>query len=213
MRTVGQMLKEKRIAKGLSLQNVEAATKIRLKFLDAMESDEYTKLPSLAYAKGFVKNYSEFLGLKSADMLAFFRRQTKEVPKNSLLPKGMSDSLKQSHLRLTPSRFIILIGVFLFITFLLYFGLQYRRLQQPPSLTIDSPKDGLVTSERRVDVFGKTDSDATVTVNGTSVLVRGDGKFFDQLSLDLGVNKVTIVANSRFGKSVTIVREVGYQSQ
>ncbi|MCJ7826477.1 hypothetical protein MUP56_02585, partial [Patescibacteria group bacterium] len=56
---------------------------------------------------------------------------------------------------------------------------------------------------------GKTSSDATVTVNGVSVLVRSDGNFFDQVSLDPGVNTITITATSRFGKSTTIVRKVG----
>jgi hypothetical protein len=57
--------------------------------------------------------------------------------------------------------------------------------------------------------LGKTDPDATISINGVSVLVRGDGKFFDQLNLDPGVNKIIIVATSRLGKSVTKVIEVG----
>jgi hypothetical protein len=62
-----------------------------------------------------------------------------------------------------------------------------------------------------VDILGKTDPDATVTINGINVLVRADGKFFDQVPLNSGVNKITIIATSRFGKTTTIVREVGYQ--
>jgi hypothetical protein len=76
---------------------------------------------------------------------------------------------------------------------------------------VDSPVNQLVTREQRVDILGKTDPDATVTVNGITITVRSDGKFFDQISLDSGVNKMTIVATSRFGKTTTIMREVGLQ--
>lgn len=211
MKTVGSILKEERIRKGLTFVQAETATKIRLKFLQAIESDEYSGLPSLSYAKGFVKNYSEYLGLDSNTVLAFFRRQTAEVSKSSLLPKR--EVMNSSWFQLTPGIFLAGILVVLTLIFLGYLGFQYRKLNQPAFLSIESPANQFVTQDRRIDILGKTDPDATVTVNGISVLVRGDGKFFDQVQLDSGVNKITIVATSRFGKTTTIVLEVGYQQQ
>ena len=209
MRTVGEMLREARQSKSLTLEQVEDGTKIRLKFLSAIESDDLGSLPSLSYAKGFVKNYSDFVVLNSRTVLAFFRRQTIEVSKSSLLPKGMGEPLNRSIFQLTPGKFITLIVVVLVSLFLIYLGLQYRTLQQAPILIIDSPKSQSVVSDKRVDVFGKTDPDATITINGVSVLVRGDGKFFDQVNLETGVNKLTIIATSRLGKSTATVVEVG----
>ena len=156
-----------------------------------------------------MKNYSDFVGLNSRTVLAFFRRQTIEVSKSSLLPKGMGEPLNRSIFQLTPGKFITLIVVVLVSLFLIYLGLQYRTLQQAPILIIDSPKSQAVVSDKRVDVFGKTDPDATITINGVSVLVRGDGKFFDQVNLETGVNKLTIIATSRLGKSTATVVEVG----
>lgn len=211
MKTVGSILREARSTQKITLAQAEVSTKIRVKFLEAIELDDYTKLPSLSFARGFVKNYSEFLGLDSATVLAFFRRQTMEVTKTSLLPKREQPALNKSLLQLTPGRFLaIILGSLVFI-FLGYLGLQYQRLHQAPVLSVDAPKNQLVISEPRVDVLGKTDSDATVTINGVSVLVRGDGKFFDQVSLVPGVNKITVVATSRFGKSTQLIREVGLQ--
>ncbi len=191
--------------------SVEAATRIRKKYLEAMENDEYSKLPSPAYAKGFVKNYSEFLGLNSKNMIAFFRRQIAEVPKSSLLPKGVADPLNKPVFRLTPGRFVAFLLLGMVTMFLGYFGIQYQKLQQPPDLVIDSPKEQMVTSERRIDLLGRTDPDATVTVNSVSVLVRSDGQFFDQIQLIPGVNKITISATSRYGKTSIVVREVAFQ--
>lgn len=209
MKTVGEILRDARIAKQLKLTDIEQGTKIRLKFLEAIEADNFKIMPSLSYAKGFVKNYSEFLGLDSNTTLAFFRRQTTDVPKSSLLPKGMEEPLNRSALQLTPGKFVGLIIAVFILLFLAYLGFQYRSLQQPPLLFIDSPADQAVVTEKRMEVFGKTDPDATVTINGVSVIVRGDGQFFDQIALDAGVNKLTIIATSRLGKTTTAVREVG----
>lgn len=192
----------------MSLEDVEKATRIRRKFLEAIENDDYTIIPSLAYARGFIKNYSEFLGLDSHTMLAFFRRESHDISKQSLLPKR-SLFPQDSLLRLTPGRFLIFLLGVCSILFLSYFVLQYRQLQAPPPLSIEKPEKEKIVEEGKVDVIGKTAADATVTVNGVSVLVRSDGNFFDQVSLNSGVNTITITATSRYGKSTTIVRKVG----
>lgn len=209
MKTVGSILKESRIAKGYSLEQVEKATKIRSKFLEAIESDDYSGLPSPAYAKGFVKNYGDFLGLESSRVLAFFRRQTKEPSRSALLPK-QQEELERKFFRLTPGRFLALFVLSLIVIFLLYLGIQYRTFQSAPRLTLDSLKESIV-SQRRVDVMGITDPDATVTVNGISVLIRSDGRFFDQVNLDEGENTIIIVSTSRYGKTTTLEKKVTYQ--
>lgn len=207
MKTVGQILKDARVAKGLTLEQIERETKIRKRFLVGIEADDFREMPSQAYAKGFVKNYSEYLGLNSRNIMAFFRRQTQEVSKNSLLPKKDDDNLDKKNF-LTPGRFIFFLISCLLFLLLCYFGLQYRKLQIPPRLTIDSPKDQMVTDSKRMDVIGITDPDATVSINSIGVLVRSDGQFFDQVQLFPGKNSVTISATSRYGKTTTVTREV-----
>lgn len=211
MKTVGTLLKEARESKGYSLAKVEEATKIRAKFLTAMEVDDFRRLPSPSIVRGFVHNYAEFLGLNSQTVLAFLRRQMTEVPKSSLLPKGMAEPINRSLFQLTPGKFLMFLIGGLIGVFLIYLGLQYRQIRQPPFLSLESPKDQLVTAEKRVEVIGKTDPDATVMVNSVSVLVRSDGRFFDTITLDSGVNTITIIATSRFGKITTLTTDVGYQ--
>lgn len=212
MKTVGEILRKGRLSKNLTLDQVERDTKIRAKFLEGIEADDYSKLPSQSYAKGFIKNYGTYLGLNVVTLLAFFRRQSQDVPKSSLLPKGVSEPLNQPFFRLTPGRFLAFLLLGFVVLFIAYFGLQYRNLSLPPSLAIDSPKEKLITDQKRIDVSGKTDPDATVTVNGVSVIVRGDGRFFDQITLTPGINKITISVTSRYGKTFTTVREVAMQS-
>jgi cytoskeletal protein RodZ len=211
MKTVGTMLKEARLARHLTYDEVEANTKIRAKFLEAIERDDFRSLPSLSYAKGFVKNYAEYLGLPSDEAMAFFRRQTTDPSKASLLPKSVAPQLSSSPLRLTPARFLGLIISLFVMLFFAYFGLQYRALTRSPQLVVEQPQDKTISSQKRIDVAGHTSPDATVTVNGVGVLVRSDGKFFDQVTLEDGVNTITIIATSRLGKTTTDVREVGFQ--
>ena len=121
----------------------------------------------------------------------------------------MGEPLNRSMLQLTPGKFITFIVVALVSLFLLYLGLQYHTLQKTPTLVVDEPINQAVVTDKRIDILGKTDPDATVTINGISVLVRGDGKFFDQINLDPGVNKLIVTATSRLGKTTTKTLEVG----
>jgi len=213
MKTVGTMLKNARIAKELTVSDVERDTKIREKFIRAIESDNFRALPSPSYAKGFVRNYAAYVGLDTDAAMAFFRRQMAEAPGSSLLPKGVSDPLNAPAVHLTPGRFLaILVGVLLVI-FMVYLGGQYFRINQPPELIVDAPKDQAIVSEQHVAVEGRTDPDATVLVNGVSTVVRDDGRFYIQVALDAGVNKLTVTATSRFGKTVTVMREVGFSPE
>ncbi len=210
MKTVGNVLKEARLAKNLTLEDVEKMTKIRAKFLDAIEQDAYQLLPSPIYAKGFVKNYGEYLGLDSTRVMAFFRRQTVDVKRLSILP-NKSEDIESKGLRITPGRFIVyLIGAFIFV-FLVYFGFQYQKLYMPPTLTITTPVQESIVKEKKLDILGTTNPDATVTVNGVSVTVRSGGQFFTQVTVEPGVNTITILATSRFGKTTTVTRNVGFQ--
>jgi len=84
-------------------------------------------------------------------------------------------------------------------------------LQRPPELTITKPVNESIVGEKKLDVMGETNSDTTITVNGLSVSVRGDGKFFTQVTLESGVNTITVIATSRFGKTKTEVVKVGLQ--
>src|SRR5579872_1705923 len=93
---LGERLLEERKAQGFSTEEVAKATKIRHEFIEAIEKGDYKKLPSTAYAQGFVKNYVEFLGLPEKELLALFRREFKEeeflgvLPQSFMRPKEVS---------------------------------------------------------------------------------------------------------------------------
>ena len=60
---IGRYLEQKRKERGLSLEEVEQATKIRKRYLTGLEREDYTILPDAVYARGFLKTYANYLGL------------------------------------------------------------------------------------------------------------------------------------------------------
>lgn len=208
MRTVGEMLRTRRTERRMSLEDVERKIRIRVRFLRAIEADDYGKLPSRAYAEGFVRTYGKFLGFNEKNITAFFRRQLAEPSKSMLLPKKTDAVLRSSWVRLTPSRFLAILLLGFLSIFAVYFGFQYKALNDPPRLTVSVPQNDSTIDSTRVDVIGETDPDATITVQGISVLVREDGKFFDQVQLQPGTNTITVISTSRLGKTAVVERSV-----
>lgn len=74
MRSVGEILRTSREKRNISLDEVVGATKIKKEFLEAIEADQFPKIPSEVVAKGFIKNYAEFLELSPQAVLSVFKR-------------------------------------------------------------------------------------------------------------------------------------------
>ena len=60
---IGSSLREARLRQGLDFPEIEQATKIRGKYLRALEDEQFTLLPAETYVKGFLRSYAEYLGL------------------------------------------------------------------------------------------------------------------------------------------------------
>jgi hypothetical protein len=60
---IGSSLREARVRQGLEIAQIESATKIRGKYLHALEDEQFELLPSETYIKGFLRTYAEHLGL------------------------------------------------------------------------------------------------------------------------------------------------------
>ncbi|MHA6251226.1 helix-turn-helix domain-containing protein [Oceanobacillus sp. CAU 1775] len=76
---VGARLKEARIAKGLSLDSLQEVTKIQKRYLAAIEEGNFNILPGKFYARAFIKEYANAVGLDSNDLL---EEHKEEIPKS-----------------------------------------------------------------------------------------------------------------------------------
>jgi len=66
---IGPVLRERREAMGVTLAEAEVATRIRQKYLAALESDEWNLLPGEVVGRGFLRNYSTYMGLEPTEMI------------------------------------------------------------------------------------------------------------------------------------------------
>jgi len=73
MHTIGQRLKTQREEKRLTLEKVFEATRIRVQYLQALETDDLSVMPSPVQARGYLRNYAEYLGLDVDQMLEEMR--------------------------------------------------------------------------------------------------------------------------------------------
>lgn len=78
---IGQALREAREAKGCTLEEAERATRIRARYLAALEAEDFGALPSEAQARGFLRNYAQFLSLPADEVLADYGRLAKKKPR------------------------------------------------------------------------------------------------------------------------------------
>jgi cytoskeletal protein RodZ len=88
---VGQTLRKARTERGVELSEVERATKIRVKFLEAMEEDRWEELPAPVYARGFLDIYARYLGLDPQALLDQYREavegeRREPIPKSVIKP-------------------------------------------------------------------------------------------------------------------------------
>ncbi|MGZ6507172.1 MAG: helix-turn-helix domain-containing protein [Tumebacillaceae bacterium] len=79
MQEVGTELKRLREQKGLTLDDVQYGTKIRSRYLEAIEAGELEALPGIVYARGFIKSYAEFLGVNGQELLETYGVATQPV--------------------------------------------------------------------------------------------------------------------------------------
>jgi hypothetical protein len=62
---IGNSLREARERQGLGYPEIELATKIRAKYIRALEEEDFTSIPGDAYIRGFLRTYADYLGLDS----------------------------------------------------------------------------------------------------------------------------------------------------
>ena len=85
---IGRLLEHKRKERGLSLEEVEQATKIRKRYLTGLEREDYAVLPDAVYARGFLKTYANYLGLDGEALSQQLKNSTKAQRDHEPTPEG-----------------------------------------------------------------------------------------------------------------------------
>ncbi len=203
MITVGEILKTEREKKGLSFQDIEKKIRVRAKFLSAIEKNDWSQFSSNVYISGIIKNYANFLGLDSSRALAFFRREYEKREEDASFKGKLSRGLLLSERR----RSTIIGLAVVALLFFSYFGYQIYRYVAPPSVTISEPTETSFKRVDKVEVVGKTEKEATITIFGSRIFQDEAGVFHYDYPLKVGKNRLVIKVQGANGKSTIVERE------
>jgi Helix-turn-helix domain/RodZ C-terminal domain len=86
MADIGATLREARMRAKIDINEVERRTKIRAKYLRAMENEEWDLLPGEVYVKSFLRTYGDFLGLDSRQLMDEYKRRYERPSDHELRP-------------------------------------------------------------------------------------------------------------------------------
>ncbi len=83
--TIGQRLKTEREEQRLTLEKVFEATRIRIQYLQALEEDDFSIMPSPVQARGYLRNYAEYLGFDAEQMLHDLREMNAQPASSEVI--------------------------------------------------------------------------------------------------------------------------------
>jgi helix-turn-helix protein len=88
MPEIGDQLRETRLRNRIDITDVEAATKIRAKYLRALENEEWELLPGPTFVKTFLRTYADYLGLDARNLVEEYRARYERPAAQELTPFG-----------------------------------------------------------------------------------------------------------------------------
>ncbi|MDD4169111.1 MAG: DUF4115 domain-containing protein [Desulfotomaculaceae bacterium] len=196
---IGQRLKEVREKKGIALEDAERETKIRRKYLQALEEEQFQVLPGSVYAKAFLKTYASFLGLDASEILDFYKKNFAE---QAVLETSGKIAKKAARVNVSVKRnYRFLLAAIAVVAGLMILGVYINNnlnqgpvspngISSPPEQlqpVEETPAVNLELTVKNSDCWMLVKVDGSVAFEGT--LVPGQSKHFegeDKISVRLG---------------------------
>ena len=205
--------------KGVDLVRAERETKIRVRYLSALESGDYRDLPGAVYTKGFLRNYAIYLGLDPEDVLRQWRRERGEAtaPEPAIVPPRPLDEPARP-LNFSPSIVVAALLTVGVVLFFIYLGAQLLRYSRPPDLSVTNPAQAVVDVDETQTSYrlaGTSTAGATITIltpgqeEPYRTTAGSGGEWSIQVDLRRGQNRFEINAvNPETGKQAETPRTV-----
>jgi cytoskeletal protein RodZ len=188
--------------KGVDLYRAERDTKIRARYLAALERGEYQELPGDVYTKGFLRNYALYLNLDPEEVIGQWRRErgNPPAPRQVLtVPKPIAQP--RPGLQFSPGIIVAALLTLMIVAIGVWLGVQVMRFAKPPTLVLTSPREATVALDETATQFtfeGTSIPGASVTIEmaGGSRQVSADSTGVWSATVDVrrGRNTFTIDA-------------------
>ena len=190
-KTIGEVLRLARISQGLSLEELQRKTDIQLDLLEALETDNFDKLPNLFYTRSFLRKYAwaveldENIILDAYDSGNMITYEEVDVDEIELSGRRRSNRKKQSFLPL----FYFLLFSLSIIAFVSYYVWNYIQTQPINTSEASYSVVTTTTSDSTTEVTSNNQSTTETSVAETSaVTISGEG---DTISVVYKTSKET----------------------
>jgi cytoskeletal protein RodZ len=199
---LGEVLRTAREAKFIDLARVERDTKIRVRYLSALERGDYRDLPAAVYTKGFLRNYGLYLELDPEYLIDLYRLESGlgiDRPAMSARPRPMAGRQGRS-LVVTSSAVAAVILTVLVVAFIVYLVGEFVTFARTPDLRITDPAgDVAAYAGTEYTIRGVTEPNSTITTDGLrqnpTAKADAQGGFSVGVGLVPGANVITLVAS------------------
>ncbi|HSM38409.1 MAG TPA: helix-turn-helix domain-containing protein, partial [Candidatus Limnocylindrales bacterium] len=200
---LGDVLRAAREARGVDLARVERDTKIRARYLAALEQGDYRDLPGAVYTKGFLRNYGSYLNLDTDYLVDLYRLESSaaavERPTVQAPPRPITKRRGRAFV-ITPGAVLAALLTVAVALFIVYLVTEFVTFAGTPDLRVTDPAGDLSGYDGNDYLFrGVTEPNARVTAETasrkTEVNADADGLFTITVPLRPGANVVTLVAN------------------
>jgi cytoskeletal protein RodZ len=192
--------------KGVDLVRAERDTKIRVRYLSALERGDYRDLPGAVYTKGFLRNYAIYLGLDPEDVLRQWRRERGDQvgPEPVIVPPRPLESPSRP-LNFSASVVVAALMTAGVVLFFIYLSSQLLRYSRPPEIGLTNPPTAFVEVDEATTSFrlaGTATPGSTVTIKAAGqtqpirVTALASGEWSYQVDLRRGQNQFEIDAMS-----------------
>lgn len=212
--TIGNILKTAREKKGLDLSVCSGYLKIQARYLQAMEDHDYRLFENSFQALGFFVNYAEFLDLNTTNLIPRWRKDVSDFfPDERFYVKRFYKPKIGRPVRivLTLDKILYFLGSALVLGFFIYVYSTYQSSIYNPKLEIFEPENNSIVETNIVDIFGKTDADAVLSLNNEKLTIQTDGNFSTSIKLSEGINNFKFSSVNPYGKETISVLTVIYR--
>lgn len=204
---IGELLRERREAHRLTIDQIARLTHIKPEYLQSIEANLFEALPPAVYVKGYVRTLAHIFGVEPDPMLALLRRDYKESKAGVLTLQEQSTRGRPLLWHSSTKWSVLLVSALLF-TIAAYIVAQWLIALRPPKLIVDK-FDQLEEITTTTTLTGRTSPDAFLLINDQPASLRPDGSFTYQLQLEqTGLVTIKIESRDLRGKSTVLERSV-----
>jgi cytoskeletal protein RodZ len=189
--------------KGVDLFRAERDTKIRARYLAALERGDYRELPGAVYTKGFLRNYALYLGLDPDEILLQWRRERGDGSADPVPVVPRTVTAPRQGITISPRVFGGLLLAVVVVVVVGYVATQLVRFSKPPAITVTDPSTAVMTVDDNSTDYtlrGSTSPGATVSVTipgrdqPVQVTADANGSWTVDVQLRRGRNEFSVTA-------------------